>query len=239
MSQTRKWIGRRLCGLVPFGALVLAVTACAQVEPPEAPPPTLETAALQAEAASEPPEPALNEPLPEPEEIAPRLGEEEVETGGASLQPTLQPSVQPASSEIERLIQVAEAGDASAQAELGLRYLRGRDVSNDPKRALNWSLKAARQGNAEAQSNVGFMYITGSGTQKNEIEAARWWQEAARQGLPQATFNLGTLYENGHGVPRDYEQAAEWYRLAGAQGYAQAKDRLERLYTRGVATRPH
>ncbi len=33
MNQTSKWIGRRLCGLVPLGAFVLAVTACAQVEP--------------------------------------------------------------------------------------------------------------------------------------------------------------------------------------------------------------
>ncbi len=33
MSQTSKWIGRRLCGLVPLVAFVLAVTACAQVEP--------------------------------------------------------------------------------------------------------------------------------------------------------------------------------------------------------------
>ncbi len=189
-----------------------------------------QAAKLHARAAEARADQPQSEPQQQTTALSAAPSEDEAEPRERSIQTVL--------TGIQLVIHLAKAGDPGAQADLGLRYLLGRDVTKDPKEALKWSLKAAKQGNAEAQSNVGFMYMTGSGTEKNEIEAARWWREAARQGLPQAQFNLGTLYENGHGVERDYEQAAEWYRLASAQGDARAWSRLERLYSRGVARPP-
>ena len=47
---------------------------------------------------------------------------------------------------LETLQKKAEAGDASAQFNLGLRYAQGRGVPYDEKEALKWYRKAAEQG---------------------------------------------------------------------------------------------
>jgi TPR repeat protein len=47
--------------------------------------------------------------------------------------------------------QRSEAGSASAQYELGMRYLQGRGVDKDPSLARKWLTLSAAQGNTEAQ----------------------------------------------------------------------------------------
>lgn len=58
-------------------------------------------------------------------------------------------------SELKRL---AEAQDASAQNELGLRYEQGDGVAQSNRKAASWYKKAAKQGFAEAQNNLAVCY---------------------------------------------------------------------------------
>ena len=52
---------------------------------------------------------------------------------------------------------LAEAGNATAQYNLGLLYDKGQGVPQDDQEALRWWRKAAEQGLAKAQAALGFM----------------------------------------------------------------------------------
>ncbi|MDR2105194.1 MAG: hypothetical protein LBP51_05505, partial [Deferribacteraceae bacterium] len=61
------------------------------------------------------------------------------------------------------LLKRANAGDASAQYEVGNIYYGGYNVLQDYKKAAEWYLKAANQGYAPAQNDLGYMYRYGEG----------------------------------------------------------------------------
>jgi len=118
----------------------------------------------------------------------------------------------------------AQAGDASAQYQVGLCYGKGVFVGRNPVAAVKWFQKAANQGHAHAQYDLGVHYDEGDGVAPNAIQAARWWRQAAEQGLPWAQNDLGLCYARGHGVDKDAGQAARWFRLAAQQGLASAQN---------------
>lgn len=122
---------------------------------------------------------------------------------------------------------LAEAGDASAQANLAVLYLRGQGVDEDPAAAARWFRLAAVQGNPIAQDNLGQLYYQGRGVEQDFEEAARWIKAAAYQGDPSAQLRLGTLFAEGIGVPQDGERARSWWKKSAAQGNPLAKARLE------------
>ena len=129
---------------------------------------------------------------------------------------------------LAQLTKVANAGDATAQCLLGLRYECGEGVTQSYAEAAKWYRKAAEQGVADAQFNLGLCYGYGEGVTQSYAEAAKWYRKAAEQGLAEAQFMLGSLYALGEGVTQDYAEAVKWWRKAAAQGYEDAKEILER-----------
>ena len=137
---------------------------------------------------------------------------------------------------IQEWTPLAEAGDSSAQTNLGFIYNKGDGVPQDFKEAAKWFRLAAEQGYAEAvkwyrlaadqgvaqaQNNLGFMYKNGQGVPQDYAEAAKWYRLAADQGHASAQSTLGVMYSQGKGVPQDYAEAVKWYRLAADQGVLQ------------------
>lgn len=131
-------------------------------------------------------------------------------------------------SEIAQLRSKAEAGDASAQVNLGKAYEDGNGVTQSDEQAVSYYQKAAKQGNAEAENDLGLMYRTGRGVEKSKEEAVKWYRLAARQGYPSAMFNLGTAYYNGDGVPVDDVISYAWFLLAQEKGNKAANDAVQR-----------
>ena len=127
----------------------------------------------------------------------------------------------------------AEAGDADAQYNLGLRYYNGEGVLQDDKEAVKWWRKAAEQGEAKAQFNLGVMYAKGEGVTEDDKEAVKWYQLAAEAGNADAQYNLGLRYDNGRGVLEDDKEAVKLYRLAADQGHASAQHNLGYMYAEG------
>ena len=80
------------------------------------------------------------------------------------------------------LVKKAEAGDAEAQNTLGMSYLMGSGITQDPKKALTWFKKSAEQGNASAQCSLAACYLSGIGADKDEEKAVKWYTKAAKQG---------------------------------------------------------
>ena len=81
------------------------------------------------------------------------------------------------------LLQAGTAGDASAQANLGILYLAGRGVAQDRYAGIEWLVRAAEQGDASALVSIGRAYSLGVALPKDE-QRALFWMAAA---IPRAS----------------------------------------------------
>lgn len=87
--------------------------------------------------------------------------------------------------------QLAEQGDAIAQAKLGAMYHLGRDVDQNEAEAVRWMLKAAEQNNLDAEVFMAAMYERGMGVPQSIETATQWYEKAAAQGQETAQGLLG------------------------------------------------
>jgi TPR repeat protein len=138
-----------------------------------------------------------------------------------------------ASTPLDRVSALAEAGNPRAELMVGLRYLHGDGVQPDAPRALHWVEKAAEAHEPLAQYWLGLMYQHGDGTPPDSVEALRWYEAAAGQGNCRAMHALGVAYAEGEGIDKDLVQAAHWFQRAADLGYVNSQFNLAVLYERG------
>lgn len=136
-----------------------------------------------------------------------------------------------ASPSARQVIARAENGDARAQTEAALAFLRGDGVDADPMAAIRWSQTAAAQGDANAQFILASLYA--DGVKPNPERAFRWFSTAAAQGNAKAMHNLAMAYLNGQGVEKDTAAAINWLVKAANSGYRDSAFDLAVLYERG------
>ena len=86
---------------------------------------------------------------------------------------------------------LAEAGNVTAQYNLGKMYRNGKGVARDYAEAVKWWCLAAEAGNADAQNKLGVMYHDGEGVEQDYAEALKWFRLAADAGNASAQCNLG------------------------------------------------
>ncbi|MBK6659731.1 MAG: sel1 repeat family protein [Proteobacteria bacterium] len=130
--------------------------------------------------------------------------------------------------------QLAEAGNAEAQAHIGYMTYRGEGVRADKAKAVEWYRKAAAQGNRDAQYNLAVAYAFGDGVAQNDAQALHWYQRAAEQGSAVAQYSLGVSYALGEGARRDDALALKWVsRRRRAAGYADAQFNLGQMIRSG------
>ncbi len=77
---------------------------------------------------------------------------------------------------------LAESGDAVAQYNMGLLYIDGKGVPQNPAEAVNWFRRAAEQDYAQAQHNLGAMYGSGQGVKRDYVQAYKWLNICAAKG---------------------------------------------------------
>ena len=78
---------------------------------------------------------------------------------------------------------LAETGDPTAQALLGLMYRGNPGMAADDATSADWYRRAAEQGHPHAQYNLGLAYLAGRGVEQDDIAAYMWLDLAAR-GIP-------------------------------------------------------
>ena len=115
---------------------------------------------------------------------------------------------------------LAEKGDAQAQNNLGVCYVKGDGTGRDIPTAVVWFRRAAEQGYAKAMWNLGRIMEQDNGVGPDLAEAARWYRMAAENGHSRAAVNLGLAYDNGDGVRKDATEAVRWYQMAANLGDA-------------------
>ena len=79
-------------------------------------------------------------------------------------------------------LDLAAAGDAVAQLNIGSRYMTGAGVDASVHQAFEWFERAAESGLADAQYNLALCYARGDGVAKNERESRAWLRRAAAGG---------------------------------------------------------
>jgi hypothetical protein len=128
----------------------------------------------------------------------------------------------------------AEKGNADAQFNLGLMYLKGQGVAQDNAQALKWFRQSAGQGNPKAQVNLGRMYARAKAVAPNFGLAASWYRKAADQGYADGQYDLGVLYLSGVGVERSYQKAWRLFLDAAEQSNDSACYQLGLMYLKGL-----
>jgi TPR repeat protein len=121
------------------------------------------------------------------------------------------------------LLAKANAGDLSAQLQVGNAYAAGSGAAREPrqlaadyKQAAEWYRKAADQGSIVAEIHLADLYRDGRGVARDMAQAVAWYRKAAELGDAGAQGTLGLLYSVGMGVERDDVEAYYWLCLAAA-----------------------
>jgi TPR repeat protein len=134
------------------------------------------------------------------------------------------------------LMQKANAGEAPAQHELGIRYLFGKGYPCDTPKAAYWIQKAAQQKMALAQFNYGLLLMNGFGVEWNPFEAFKNFFAAGEKELPEALYVTGLQYAEDFVVPRNWKIAYRLFRKAADLGYNPAKATMKEMVQRGLDT---
>ena len=138
----------------------------------------------------------------------------------------------------------AEQGHEAAQLSLGVFYLVGEGVPQDPVQTERWFRRAAEQGNAVAQHHLGHLYQGAPGPFRTDrdvpvdhAESVRWFERSAEQGYVSAASSLAMKYRDGNGVPTALDQAFRWFLRAAELGDVEAMTEVGVMYAagRGVA----
>ncbi len=138
--------------------------------------------------------------------------------------------------DLATLRQAAEQGDAAAQYELGVLYLRGEAVPQDLEKGVSFIQSAAEQGAPAAQRTLGLLYARGHGVSADLHDAVFWWKKAAVGGDPKAQYYLGFAYSRDGRIEPNPQEAVSWYLKAAEQGVAEAQYELAQMYASGTGT---
>ena len=137
---------------------------------------------------------------------------------------------------VATLRDMADQGDAEAQATLGQMLLDGRDLPRDAGQALHWFRVAAHADHAMAMNMVGRCHELGWGTPVDVELAAVWYRCAAEKGLDWGMYNYAHALAMGRGVRADRAAALRLYRRAASMGHAKAMYMVGRFHDEGWET---
>ncbi len=125
--------------------------------------------------------------------------------------------------------QAANNGEARAQYDLAIRYLKGNGVEKDSASAIKWLKKSAGQNFVSAQHKLGILYREGRKVDTDMDQAIEYLMMAADHGNATAQYMLGDIYQQGDGVAKDLGEAREWFELAAGHNIQKAQKALAAL----------
>lgn len=135
---------------------------------------------------------------------------------------------------------LANAGDASAQFNLGVMYAQALGVDRDMRVAMDWWERAAAQLHVRAAHNLalamlaGEPLIDGVTSDPDYPGILRYLKIGADAGYPNSEYTLGKLYAEGVGVEKDDRRAAELFLSSSIKGFAKAQYNLGKVYRDGT-----
>jgi TPR repeat protein len=137
---------------------------------------------------------------------------------------------------LAQIQQLADAGRADAQRELGIRYGQGTGIEQDYRSARSWASKAASQGDPWAMRIMGLIYLEGLGVDADRWRAVNYFKRSADAGDLYAQYNLAVIYYEGTLTKQSYDKALTWYKRAADQGNTMAQHNLGLMLANGIGT---
>lgn len=145
---------------------------------------------------------------------------------------------------VELFQELAAAGSARGQTQLGYCYREGLGVPKDQGMAVYWYQLAAEGGCASAQYKLGMCFEKEHGVDKNLKEALKWYKKAVDQDYEPAKKQMKILntelhqkaddfYYGKNGEEVDYDQAFKLYQLAASSGEARSQCEVGYCYSFG------
>ena len=126
--------------------------------------------------------------------------------------------------------ELAEAGKAEAQYELGCCYRDGVQIIRDDEKAKKWFRAAAKQGHHEAAFALAAMLHA-----RNcwDDEIVKLLESSSAAGCRDAMVLLGRMLYSGNGIAENYERALKLWKMAADSGSLDAKYCLGEHYYKG------
>jgi localization factor PodJL len=134
---------------------------------------------------------------------------------------------------VDKVVQLASAGNPAALAILGLRALDGTGRPVNLPEAVRLLTQAAEKGQAVAQYRLGTLYERGQGVTPDPVKAAHWYELSASQGNRKAMHNLAVSYASGANGKKNMAESARWFAKAASLGLSDSQFNLAVLYERG------
>lgn len=119
---------------------------------------------------------------------------------------------------VECFMELTDNGYPPAMTNLGIAYLNGTGIKQDPIKAFECFNRAAAKGEARAQVHLGTMHARGIGTVMNDSAAIYWFSKAAERGDTKAMNFIGIVYLNGNDIEADSTEACSWFRKSAIRG---------------------
>jgi uncharacterized protein len=143
--------------------------------------------------------------------------------------------------QLSDLISRAEAGDATAQCLVGVKYQNGEGAPKNFSTANYWLMKSAAQGSPTAQFHLATAYDKGLGVRRDAVMANQIFNKLANEGDANAQIALALHFLRlGNGTERRQSDeksayqtnlvlACKWFTLARTAGGIPAKLATEHL----------
>ncbi|KAJ5292049.1 hypothetical protein N7478_001300 [Penicillium angulare] len=128
-----------------------------------------------------------------------------------------------------------DAAAAKAAGHIGLMYLRGEGVKQDPANAIAWFKRGIVNGDSLCQYQMGLMYLHGIHVPEDAYGASSYFKAAADDDLPAAQTRLGALFLDQGDVPT----ATRYFELAARHGWMEAYYYLAEMANFGVGRQRH
>ena len=133
------------------------------------------------------------------------------------------------------LEKAAKQGHIGAQYLIAVCYEKGRGVSRNIGRSIEYYKKAALNGkNLSAQLRLADYYLYGKMVKKDVCEALKWYSMSGVEITDIDLLTIGICYEEGDGINVDKEKAVEYYRKSAEKGNTTAQYRLGLCYENGI-----
>jgi len=134
--------------------------------------------------------------------------------------------------ELQKCIDLAKNGDASAQYFLWRTFEKNAKSKKDLESAMKLLLASASQGYTEAEYDLGLQFEQAGTTEQHSVEAAKWYLKAANKKHASAMNNLGKMYQFGNGgLEKSTTKAVELYLSAAEKMNVDAVFNLGIIYT--------
>jgi TPR repeat protein len=135
---------------------------------------------------------------------------------------------------VELLLPLAKAGDPVAQNAIGVLYMNGWGVEQDPGQGVQWFRMSADQGEPGGFLNLACAYRKGTGVERSCRQARDLLLDCAGRGDSRCQTDLGELLATGcPDLAPNQKEALKWTKAAADQGDSLAMGNLAASYATG------